>query len=692
MHVPRSNPSGSPEAQAIELAGQAQQLRAQRLLAQARVCYEAALAKAPDLAAIRFNYGNLLQAMSDRAGAEAAFRQVLAQDARHLPALVNLARLLPTADHAGEVEQLYRQALSVQPDEPRVLRGLASLLQSQQRLREARPLFERALALQPEAHGFRSDYGVLLNVLDENEAARAQWLQILAANPQHITAMNNLGALARKCRHLDEALHWLERAWRLAPDDAEQRSNNAQVLLDVGRLTEAMSVLKQAGEPVTAAALLVAGFAQVHLGDIAAGMQYFLRSADLTPESSTPLSNALFASLYRDLVTPEQDAQLHHQLASRIQIPAQQPAPLPALPVKSRAQRVGFLSPDFRSHPVACFFLPLLAAFDPERIETVCYSVTPVEDDVTVRIREAAAHWRPCVTLSDAELAAQIRADACDILVDLAGHTASNRLAVFRARPAPVQMTYMGYPATTGLPEMDLLIADHTLLPAALPTGCTEQVVRLDRPWICYEPLAEAPEVAASPCLQRGRIRFGSCNNYPKLSPATIALWAQVLLAVPGSDLRLHALAMADPAVRSDLVARFVRHGVAASRILPMPPVDGQRAILNAYADIDIALEPLPFNGFTTSCDALWMGVPVITLSGQSYRTRVGTALLTALGETELIAQDQEHYVRIARKLAADPAALAERRASRRERFRASPLGDARGLADAFTRLFGQVT
>ena len=675
---------------AAALANKAAGLRRLGKAADARHCYETAIGIDAGNVSIWFNYGNLLHAERALDAAEQAFRRALDLQPGHVPSLVNLGRLLRDRSRPDEAMAQYQVALQLDPEQAQAHRGLARLLHQQARLVEARPHYEKALQYFPAEASLRSDFGVLLNKLGAHEAAREQWLHCLRIDAHNAVALNNLGALARQLRQPVEALPWLERAHALQPEDPMTVSNLAQVLLDLGQITRGQSLVERVvqRQPEHPDLQLTLGFALVHQGRIDEAIDAFISAADHAPQAGAPLSNALFSSLYRDDRRPEDDTDFHQRIARRLsKPPIAGIAPFPALPPPT-ALRVGFVSPDFRSHPVACFFAPLLEHFDRQRIETVCYSVTLTEDAVTERIRAATHHWRGCANLPDEVLAAQIRADRCEILVDLAGHTAQNRLTLFRARPAPIQATYMGYPGTTGLPEMDWLIADDTLIPPGQERGCSEQVARLDRPWICYAPLGVTPAVAPAPCVNHGYVTFGSLNNYPKLSEQTVSLWARVLAAVPESRLLLRALALADPVLRAQVPQRFAVHGVDPSRVLALPPVNGQAATLAAYGEIDIALDPLPFNGFTTSCDALWMGVPIITLPGEHYRTRVGQALLQAIGETDCIARDTEDYVAIAQRLAGDREALAVARRQRRARFQSSPLGQSADLAGSMSALF----
>jgi len=366
---------------------------------------------------------------------------------------------------------------------------------------------------------------------------------------------------------------------------------------------------------------------------------------------------------------------LHRQLACRI---------APALPTRThraherdaqRRLRIGYLSPDLRSHPVSTFFEPVLAHHDPRLIETYCYSTTQAPDATTQRLQSLAAHWRDCPTWSDALLAEAITADSIDILVDLAGHTAQNRAAVVRARPAPVQVLYIGYPGTSGLPETDYLIADARVCPPGSEHLYTERIVRLDGSFWCYGGPSQAPLPAPAPCHVNGFISFGSFNALQKMSDTVVACWARVLQAVPRSRLVLKSLAFADAGTGEAVRRRFAALGISGERVDVFPPSDNH-ALMTDYRLLDIALDPFPYNGGTTTCDAMWMGVPVVTLAGERFCGRMGTSLLHSVGLDEFVASTTDSDVGIATGLALDPERLANLRNSLRDRIGGSALGN----------------
>lgn len=352
--------------------------------------------------------------------------------------------------------------------------------------------------------------------------------------------------------------------------------------------------------------------------------------------------------------------------------------PIPNQHDSNRRLRVGYVSPDFRQHSVAYFIEPILAHHDPEQIETVGYANVAVPDTVTDRLRSLTNEWCDVYHLNDDRFAERVRADGIDILVDLAGHTGSNRLPVFARKPAPIQVTYLGYPNTTGLDCMDYRLTDAWADPPGLTDDYyTEELIRLPGCFLCYNPPITAPPVMELPAKTIGRITFGSFTNLPKLTPEVIALWSPILHAVPTARLILKVRWFEDEPIRTRYLAMFAEHNIDSTRVKLIGLIPDTNHHLAFYGNIDIALDSFPYNGTTTTCEALWMGVPTIALAGRTHVSRVGFSLLTAVGLPELIAANPEEYVALAVALAADWNQLAQLRASLRKRVAGSPLYDA---------------
>jgi predicted O-linked N-acetylglucosamine transferase (SPINDLY family) len=335
------------------------------------------------------------------------------------------------------------------------------------------------------------------------------------------------------------------------------------------------------------------------------------------------------------------------------------------------------MSPDFRQHSVSFFLEPLLAAHDPAAVQVFCYADVAQPDAVTQRLMSYVHHWRDVAGCRDDDLCRVLAADRIDILVDLAGHTKGNRLAVFAQRSAPVQVTAIGYPATTGLAAMDYRLCDAvTDPPPEADAWSVETLVRLDAGLHCYRPPANAPAVGPLPAQAAGYITFGAFNKLAKISRDTVALWAEVLKAVPTSRLLVKTKPLAEAETRARLERAFADAGIAPARLELRGWEAQDRAHLDLYNHVDIALDTTPYNGTTTTCEALWMGVPVLTLAGRGHAARVGASLLSQVGLTDWIADNADAFVARARTATADTSALASLRKDLRATVAASPLCD----------------
>jgi predicted O-linked N-acetylglucosamine transferase (SPINDLY family) len=334
---------------------------------------------------------------------------------------------------------------------------------------------------------------------------------------------------------------------------------------------------------------------------------------------------------------------------------------------------------------VAYFFEPLLEAHDRATFEVFCYAAASFADDTTRRLQAMAPHWQFVAGIKDADLQRQVRADGIDILVELAGHTANTRIDAFAPKPAPVTLAWLGYPTTSGLPTIDYRITDGVADPPGEADRLhTETLVRLPNGFLCYRPPAEAPEVAPPAYREQGHITFGSFNAMSKVNGAVVAAWARILTAVPGSRLLLKGIILADEGVRQHFLDQFAQGGASADRIELLPRTASMAEHLAGYGRINIGLDPFPYNGTTTTCEALWMGVPVVTLRGDRHSARVGASLLSRLGLEELVAGSPEDYVGRAIDLAGNPDQLEALRVGMRARMRASPLRDEPGFARQF--------
>ncbi|MFQ5545679.1 MAG: FkbM family methyltransferase, partial [Acidiferrobacterales bacterium] len=437
-----------------------------------------------------------------------------------------------------------------------------------------------------------------------------------------------------------------QQALTLKPDFAEAHNNLGNALKEQGKLTEAIAAYRQA-------LALKPDFTDAH-SNLLLCLHY---GADTEPA-------AVFIEHQR---WAEQHAL---SLADTIDPHANDPTP-------NRRLRIGYLSPDFRTHSVAYFVEPLLAAHDRAGFEVICYANVVRPDSLTKRLQSLVHKWRNIVPLSDAEVADLVREDGVDILVDLAGHTGKNRLLVFARKPAPVQVSYLGYPNTTALATMDYRLTDAWADPPGhMENSYTEELVRLPHGFLCYRPPQDSPEVAELPALSAGHITFASFNNASKVNANVIGLWSKILRALPDARLIMKARPLGDVGTRQRFEELFEQNGVSTGRVELLGWASSTAEHLELYNRVDIGLDPFPYNGTTTTCEALWMGVPVIVLAGTTHAARVGVSLLSSVGLPELIADTPEAYVALAISLAGDLDRLQQLRAELRAKVARSPVTD----------------
>ena len=501
------------------------------------------------------------------------------------------------------------------------------------------------------------------------------------------------GVSLQRAGRLVEALDAFDAALALNPGSVIDLLNRGSVLSDLDRFDEALLTLGHAEELARGNATMEAhvrrfqwtalvryGSESSFNGEATKAFELYDLAHRLMPEDLATAASRVFAMNYLDRIGPEEikrAAQRVGALAERLA-----GAPIRHIPgvLPPERLRIGFVSADFRRHPVARFLAPV-ARLDPARFALYAYSSTSRHDEVTETLKAALPNWREIGSLTDSQATKQILADGIDILVDLSGYSAGGRMGIFARRPSPVQVTWLGYFATTGLAAMDYVLASEAVLPAEDEEQWVEQVWRLPRSYLAFQPAQPAVAVGPLPALRNGHVTFGSFNNVRKLSDATVAAWASILKRVPMSRLLLRTSLGLSTDRRVAILRQFGEMGIAPHRMELSPAISGYEAHLETYNDVDIALDTFPFNGATTTCEALWMGVPVITKQGDRFISRMGENILKAIGRPGLIAQTVEDYVATAVTLAADLPALAEERRGLRARLMASPIGDTAGFA-----------
>jgi predicted O-linked N-acetylglucosamine transferase (SPINDLY family) len=561
---------------------------------------------------------------------------------------------------------------------------LALLDYREQRFADADQHMQRARAAISERAELPANHAAILRMLGRLSDAEAAARAALQSEPDNVAAHNNLGNILRDAGRYDESATCYRHAVRLAPRFTDAWVNLAWVLALAGHAREAEHAARQAidCDAGNANAHNNLGLALMRQGRLAEAEAALHMALALRPDFALPHSNILFCLNYRPELSAEaifaeyRDWDRRHALPL---LPGDQTFDIEAR--QERRLRVGYVSPDFRQHAVALFAEPLLAAHDRTSVELFCYAEVPAPDAVTRRFEALADHWRPTVGMSDADLAALIRQDRIDVLVDLAGHTAGNRLQVFARRPAPVEVSYLlGHGYTSGLSAMDAFLADEMLAPDGSEALFSERLVRLTRIPLAYWPPDDMPPVSPSPMLANGHITFGYFGRTVRLNDAVIEAWARILLAVPGARLMLNSAPFAEPSGCEQMAARFAAFGIGRER-LDLVCTSPQTRTWAAYDEIDIALDPFPHNAGTTTIEALWQGVPVVSLVGRPTVGRFGAAILHAIGLDEWLTQGVEKYVARAIDAATDRATLVRLRENLRARFASSPLRDEAGLA-----------
>jgi predicted O-linked N-acetylglucosamine transferase (SPINDLY family) len=598
------------------------------------------------------------------------------------------------AGRLPQAELLYRQARALAPKSFDALHLSGLLAYQQARIAEAIELLGRAHRIEPQAHTCEMRYAVALLAARRGPEAEKHLRHAVTVKPDFHEAWDNLAYGLKLQDRLSEAVACHERSVALKPDHAPGWYNFGLTLASLGRLKEALACHDRARAADPSYALAIFGRAQaLHRANrIAEAVAEYGRFIARQPRNLEARSHRLMAMLnlpelsaetiFAEHVAYGRAAEAVHGAATGLATRAEA-VPASEGRADARKLRVAILSPDLREHSCAYFLEPLLEHLPADGFEVLLYHDHFREDAVSRRLAARAAQWRNFIGQPAETVEATIRADAPDILVDLAGHTGmSNRLPLFVRRLAPLQVTYLGYPDTTGLTAMDVRLTDEIADPAgSADRRATEKLVRFAPCAWTYRPTGDAPEVAPSPGRANGGITFGSFNSVGKVTDRTLACWARLLARVPGARLLLKGEGFQVADEREAFLARLVRAGFSPEAVELVGRTPDTRSHLALYGRVDIALDPWPYNGTTTTCEALWMGVPVVTLTGERHIARVGTSLVTAAGHPEWAAASEADYERIAVDLAHAPERLAAIRAGLRADLARGPLLDHAGQA-----------
>lgn len=618
----------------------------------------------------------------------------------------------------AEAEDIYCDILDSYPDNPRAIHALGAVAYRQGKPDQAITLILRSIELKPDFADACNNLGnIYKDQGDQNKAAEF-YQKALNINANHPMAANNLGVIFLDQKKPEAALGYFERALEILPEYAEAHVHKGNALTDLGQLDEAVASYKRAiaQRPDYALAHFNFGNALIKKGFLSDATLYYRKALEIQPDYTEALMNlgntlmsqgllmeALFH--YRKVLEIKPD---HFGVHSNILFCLNYHPDMTAedifreslnwadihekpLTAKhkthkndrdcNRRLRIGYVSPDFRTHSVSYFCLPLFSAHDRTSIELICYGEVTRPDTTTARTEKLADVWVNTVGMTDTELVERIRKDRIDILVDLAGHTAKNRLTVFAEKPAPIQITWLGYPGTTGLSMIDYRVTDEIADPVNASRHHSEELLRFTHGFLCYEPPEDAQSVTPPPFAKNLGITFGSFNNPAKITPDVLELWAELLKTIPFSRLILKSHSFSDEPTRLRYLQPFLQNRIDPERIEFLPAENSTSGHLALYGRIDISLDPFPYNGTTTTCESLWMGVPVITLCGNRHAGRVGASILSRVGLEELITHDQGEYLRAAQRLATDRDSLASMRRSLRRQMAESKLCDRKGFA-----------
>lgn len=639
-------------------------------LPEAANLYESLCARNPEDANAWATLGDVRAALGQFDRSINALQRAVALQPRQAAWWGNLGASQLDRGNPEEAIKSFHESLRLDTNQPGIHYNLGAALTGLGRLDEALASYRQALALRPDFAEAWLNLGSLHSRRREYPEAMHAATEALRLRPGYPEALNNLGqALASLDRH-NEAIHHYREALNVKPDYPEAHGNLAASLLDAGLPSEAAAHGRRALQlnPHFGEAANNLGNALVRTGEIAEAIRILGAVPARSTAHAAARDNLLLALNYDPTRSPGDITDAHREWGRQFPV-----AKTPARRTRRQRLRIGYLSPDFTAHSVAFFIEPVLRHHDREQFEVTAYADLGRADAVTQRLRGHVEHWRGIHALDDRALTALIRNDEIDILIDLAGHLRHNRLRVFAERAAPVQITWLGYPNTSGLESMDFCITDEVLDPPGSNSLYTEKLIRLPDGFACYQPPDDAPPVVPSPALENGYITFGTFHTLAKLNAPVIALWTELLLRLPTSRLRLQTFGLGEPALRDKLLGSFVASGIEAKRI----ELHGQASMneyLLAHGEVDVCLDTLPWSGHTTTCHALWMGVPTVTLAGDRHAGRLGASALLAAGLPDMVTRNRREWLDRAQALATDPVRLESLRSSLRERMLSSAL------------------
>jgi len=567
----------------------------------------------------------------------------------------NLATFQKNAGLLSEAVASYRSALKINPKFAEAYNNLGGLLHEIGQVGEAVNCFRKVVKLLPDAAQAHNNLGAALFEFGHAKEGVDACRRSVKLNPNFSEAHNNLGRCLQELSQYDEAETHYRQALMLSPENFKALGNLGNLLKDIGQLDEAMNCYQAA--------------------------------LDIKPDLTEAHSNLLLLQSYSAKYSPEHCLEQARNFGKIVTAKATRPYKSWQCATQPDRLRVGMVSGDFRNHSVGYFLVGLLSHVDPDRIELIAYPTNPQEDEVTERIRPSFSQWRPLYGKSDEDAARMIHDDGIHVLMDISGHTGFNRLPVFAWKPAPVQVAWLGLPNTTGVAEIDYLLGDSHATPVEIASHFSETIWRMPESYLCFSAPVQAVDVAPLPAQSAGYVTFGSFNNLTKMNDEVVELWSRILSSVPGSRLYLKTGQLDSEDLCEKTRARFAHHGIAPERLLLKGKTSSAAEHLAEYNKVDIALDPFPYPGATTSIEAMWMGVPVLTLQGNRFVSLIAKSVAHYSGLADWVAIDKDDCVAKAVSFTADQDSLSSLRAGLRDQVLASSIFDAprfaRNLEDA---------
>ena len=660
-------------------------------LDEAATSYRKALAIHPNYSKAYYNLGNLQIELSYLDEAIVNYRKALEIDSNNSEIHFNLGNALKGQNNIDEAIKSFQEALSIQPLFIEAYNNLGMSLHALERYDEAVEIYQMAISINPDYAEAHNNLGVSLQKLGKLEEAVQSFKKTIKLHPMLASAYNNIGIILQQLNKPEEAVEFYYKALSINPDQAEIHNDLGNALYQCKKPEEAItSYLKAISiKPESAEMHYNIGNAYLKLNELGSAIENYHKALELDPDQIKASSNLLVIKCYLDDHHPVElrDEIRHYQSLAANSAPRKSYSNSPDV---SRRLRVGFISGDLYSHPIGYFLVGPLTYWNRNEKDLFVYATSDNDDVVTSKLKALVPNWNWVSQYTDDQLNELIIADEIDILIDLSGHTENNRLPIFSKKPAPVQVTWIGSNVTTGVDAIDYILCDDWTLPQEEESHFVEKPWRLPNTWLCFSPPDYDIDAGPLPAIKNSRITFGCFNNLMKLNSTVIKVWSDILLAIPGSRLFLKTTLLDNIHVREKILSSFEMNGVKRNRLL-LEGHSERKDLLASYQKVDIALDPFPFPGGISSMEAMWMGVPVLSLRGDKFVSHVAESTLHNIGLPNWIADNPEDVITKAKGFTSDLAVLSELRKSLRSRLLRSPLCDSEVFAQNLNNAFKEM-